>query len=108
MIAMDAVEMKDAVKERLTHDLKALVSGAEDLLKVTAANAGAEYASVKQKLERNLVSPRDQLDHLEHAAMVKARHAARATDNYVHDNPWQSIGMGAALGLVIGVLIGRR
>ena len=105
---MDAVDMKDAAKARLTHDLKALVSGAEDLLKVTAANAGAEYASVKQNLERNLVSARDQLEHLEHAAMLKAKHAARVTDNYVHDNPWQSIGVGAALGLVIGVLIGRR
>ena len=105
---MDAVDMKDAAKARLTHDLKALVSGAEDLLKVTAANAGAEYASVKQKLERNLVSARDQLEHLEHAAMLKAKHAARVTDNYVHDNPWRSIGVGAALGLVIGVLIGRR
>jgi ElaB/YqjD/DUF883 family membrane-anchored ribosome-binding protein len=108
MIAMDAVEMKDATKERFAHDLKALVSGAEELLKLTASNAGAEYASVKQKLERNLVSARDQIDHLEHAALLKAKHAARATDNYVHDNPWQSIGVGAALGLVIGVLIGRR
>jgi ElaB/YqjD/DUF883 family membrane-anchored ribosome-binding protein len=108
MIAMDAVEMKDAAKEKLTHDLRALVSGAEDLLKVTAANAGAEYAAAKQKLERNLVSARDQLDHMEHVALLKAKHAARATDNYVHENPWQSIGVGAALGLVIGVLIGRR
>ena len=105
---MDAVDMKDNAKARLTHDLKALVSGAEDLLKVTAANAGAEYASVKQKLERNLVSARDQLEHLEHAAVLNAKHAARVTDNYVHDNPWRSIGVGAALGLVIGVLIGRR
>lgn len=94
--------------ERLTRDLTALVSGTEDLLKVTAANAGAEYATVKQKLERSLAAARDQLVNLEHAAMLKAKRAARATDNYVHENPWQSIGLGAALGLVIGVLIGRR
>jgi len=105
---MDAVEMKDAAKQRLAHDLKALVSGAEELLNITAATAGGEYALVKQKLERHLVSARHQLDHLEHAAMLKAKHAARATDNYVHDNPWQAIGAGAALGIVIGVLIGRR
>lgn len=94
--------------ERLTRDLTALVTGVEDLLKVTASNAGTEYAAVKQKLERSLATARNQLFNLEHAAMLKAKRAARATDNYVHENPWQSIGLGAALGLVIGVLIGRR
>ena len=51
---------------------------------------------------------RDELDHIEHVARLKAKQAARATDAYVHDNPWQAIGVGAALGLAIGVLIARR
>jgi len=42
----------------------------------------------------------------------KSRAAARATDEYVHENPWQSIGVaarvGAALGVVIGALLSRR
>ncbi|MCZ7654646.1 MAG: hypothetical protein M5R42_10755 [Rhodocyclaceae bacterium] len=38
----------------------------------------------------------------------KTRLVARATDDYVHDNPWRSIGIAAGIGLVIGLLIGRR
>jgi ElaB/YqjD/DUF883 family membrane-anchored ribosome-binding protein len=105
---MEANEAKDPVKDRLMHDLKTVISGAEDVLKVTANNASTEYAAVKQRLERNLSAARDEMDRLEHAALLRAKHAARVTDTYVHDHPWQSIGVGAALGLVIGVLIGRR
>jgi ElaB/YqjD/DUF883 family membrane-anchored ribosome-binding protein len=105
---MDAVDTKEVAKEKIMHDLKAVMSSAEDLLRVTASNASAEYTATKHKLERSLSNARDEMDRLEHAALLKARHAARAADLYVHDHPWQSIGVGAALGLVIGVLIGRR
>jgi ElaB/YqjD/DUF883 family membrane-anchored ribosome-binding protein len=37
-----------------------------------------------------------------------SRRAAAATDEYVHDNPWTAIGISAALGLLVGVLLGQR
>jgi ElaB/YqjD/DUF883 family membrane-anchored ribosome-binding protein len=30
------------------------------------------------------------------------------TDDYVHENPWQAIGIAAAVGLVAGLLMNRR
>ena len=33
---------------------------------------------------------------------------ADCCDRYVHENPWTSIGIGAAAGLVVGMLLGRR
>ncbi len=38
----------------------------------------------------------------------KTKAAARATDDFVHDEPWKAVGVAAALGLALGVLIGRR
>jgi ElaB/YqjD/DUF883 family membrane-anchored ribosome-binding protein len=38
----------------------------------------------------------------------KSKAAAKVTDEYVHDNPWRAIGAAAGIGLVIGLLIGRR
>jgi ElaB/YqjD/DUF883 family membrane-anchored ribosome-binding protein len=38
----------------------------------------------------------------------KSKAAAKVTDEYVHDNPWKAIGVSAGIGLVIGLLIGRR
>jgi ElaB/YqjD/DUF883 family membrane-anchored ribosome-binding protein len=40
--------------------------------------------------------------------MDQARDAARATDDYVHDNPWQAIGVAAAVGFLVGLVISRR
>ena len=34
--------------------------------------------------------------------------AARATDDWVHENPWAAVGVAAGVGLVLGVLISRR
>jgi ElaB/YqjD/DUF883 family membrane-anchored ribosome-binding protein len=38
----------------------------------------------------------------------RTREAARATDEFVHDRPWTAVGVAAGVGLIIGLLIGRR
>ena len=105
---MDTVEGLNAVKDKLAHDFQSVVDGAEELLRVTSSNTETGYYAAKKKLEHSLKVARDELDHLEHVARVKTKQAAQATDAYVHDNPWQVIGVGVVLGLAIGVLISRR
>jgi ElaB/YqjD/DUF883 family membrane-anchored ribosome-binding protein len=48
------------------------------------------------------------LVELEGAMADKAKAVARATDDYVHDNPWKAVGIAAGIGLFAGLLIGRR
>ena len=105
---MDTIEGLNAAKDKLTHDFQAVVDGAEELLPVTSTNTEAGYSAARKKLEHSLRVARDELEQIQDAARLKAKQAARATDDYVHDNPWQAIGVGAAIGLAIGVLIGRR
>jgi ElaB/YqjD/DUF883 family membrane-anchored ribosome-binding protein len=62
-------------------------------------------------LERMGVRLRDAKERLidaEAALIDKTKAAARATDDFVHDEPWKAVGVAAALGLALGVLIGRR
>jgi len=40
--------------------------------------------------------------------VAKTRAAAKATDAYVHESPWTAVGIAAGVGLLVGVLIGRR
>jgi ElaB/YqjD/DUF883 family membrane-anchored ribosome-binding protein len=40
--------------------------------------------------------------------MARARAAAQATNGYVHENPWPSIGVAAGLAFVAGMLVARR
>jgi ElaB/YqjD/DUF883 family membrane-anchored ribosome-binding protein len=46
--------------------------------------------------------------HLQEAAVAKAKAAGHATDEFVHQNPWKSIGISAGVGLLVGLLVSRR
>ena len=50
----------------------------------------------------------DTIDDAEAALLARTRAAAKATDEYVHGHPWQAIGIAASVGVVVGLLIGRR
>jgi ElaB/YqjD/DUF883 family membrane-anchored ribosome-binding protein len=94
-------------KERLMQDLRVVVSDAEELLRATAGQAGDKVASARERIQESLVSAKERLASAEQAVVEKTRQAAKATDEYVHENPWKSIGIAAGAGLIIGMLISR-
>jgi ElaB/YqjD/DUF883 family membrane-anchored ribosome-binding protein len=95
-------------QKRLAEDFKAVVKDAEELLRHAATDAGDGYDEARARLERSLKAARAELESMEKAVMDGTRRAARATDGYVHDHPWESIGIGAGVGLLLGMLIARR
>ena len=46
--------------------------------------------------------------YLAAAVVEKTKAAARATDDYVHDNPWKAVGVAAGVGFLLGLLVNRR
>jgi ElaB/YqjD/DUF883 family membrane-anchored ribosome-binding protein len=60
------------------------------------------------RLQERLATAKDGLLKLQESATEKAKAAGRAADDYVHDHPWKSVGIAAGIGLVVGLLIGRR
>jgi ElaB/YqjD/DUF883 family membrane-anchored ribosome-binding protein len=101
-------EMTSAQKDKLMADLKLVVADAEELLRVTAGAAGEGAAEMRGRVTASLAQAKASLAHAQEVALEKAKAAGRATDEYVHDNPWKSIGVAAGAGLLIGLLIGRR
>jgi ElaB/YqjD/DUF883 family membrane-anchored ribosome-binding protein len=98
----------DAAKDKLVQDFKLVISDAEELLRVTASQAGEKVAAARERIQDRLHTARLKLEEAEEALMVRTREAARVTDEFVHDKPWYAVGIAAAAGLVIGMLIGRR
>lgn len=97
----------DASKEKMAQDLRAVVADAEDLLKATADQAGEKAASLRVRAQANLARAKERLVEAEHAVVERTKVAAQVTDDYVHENPWQSVGIAAAVGVLVGMLIGR-
>lgn len=101
-------ELTAASKEKLVSDLKAVVADADDILRATAGAAGEKVGELRQKIEARLRDAKERLADAEAVVIDKAKVAATATDDFVHENPWKAVGIAAAIGLTIGVLIGRR
>jgi ElaB/YqjD/DUF883 family membrane-anchored ribosome-binding protein len=95
-------------KQKLVADLRVVVADAEELLRATASQAGEKVAVARERIQASLATAKVKLAEAEHALLEKTRHAAKATDEYVHENPWQAVGIAAAAGLLLGILISRR
>ena len=98
----------EVTKEQLIADFKTVVADAEALLRATANQGGEELAAVRARAEESLRVVKARITEEQVALLVKTREAARATDAYVHDNPWKAVGVAAGFGLLIGLLSGRR
>jgi len=94
-------------KEKLMQDMRLVVEDAEELLRATASQAGEKVSAVRERIQENLVAAKERLADAEAVMVEKTKAAARATDEYVHDNPWRAVGIAAGVGLVVGMLIAR-
>ena len=104
----DETNLPAVTKERLIADFKVVMADAEALIKATANQGGEAFASVRAKAQESLEIAKAQMIDVEEMLLTQTRAAVKATDVYVHENPWQAIGVSAGLGLLIGILIGRR
>ncbi|OGB38985.1 MAG: hypothetical protein A2461_08875 [Burkholderiales bacterium RIFOXYC2_FULL_59_8] len=89
-------------------DLHQGIADAEELLKLTANQAGEGAAQLRERVRDRMSKAKVELLHMQQATVEKAKAAGHATDVFVHENPWKSIGIAAGIGLVVGLLISRR
>lgn len=95
-------------RQKLTEDIMAVISSAEELLNATAGQAGEKIQSVRAKAEESLKIAKTHIDEIEQIFFEEGKAAAKATDKYVHENPWYSIGIAAGVGLIAGWLLCRK
>lgn len=96
------------LSDEVIADFKEVVENAEALLKATSNQGGEKLAEIRTKAEKSLKVARARMVEAQEALLVKTKEAAKATDVYVHENPWQAAGVAAAVGVMIGLLISRR
>ena len=95
-------------REKLMNDMKNIITEAEDWLGGAAAQSGENLQAVKDQFQATLQTAKTDLLKMEANMLARTKLAAQATDLYVKDNPWKSVGYGAAIGLVFGILISRK
>jgi ElaB/YqjD/DUF883 family membrane-anchored ribosome-binding protein len=98
-----------AARDKLLDELKHAIDEAETWLKDAKTQKGAEYRSeIRDRFADTLRTAKTDFLKLEDSVVARTRIAAQNADVYVRDNPWKAVGLGAAVGVIVGMLIGRK
>lgn len=96
-----------ASKEKLVADFEALIADTEELLGATAAQGGEKVTAMRLRMAERLADAKERLSGVQQAVVEKTRATAKATDDYVRTNPWQSVAIAGGVGFVLGFLVTR-
>jgi ElaB/YqjD/DUF883 family membrane-anchored ribosome-binding protein len=94
----------DQIKDQAFSDLQALIEESERLLKDGASLVGDEAETLRKQVGLKLRQARESV----RGARGRAQPVVDATQDYIGGHPWQTVAICAGVGLVVGLLLGRR
>src|SRR3954464_4318202 len=104
---MASIKAKTA-QEILMNDFQTLVPAPEGFSEHTAPLAGDQADELRAQIHDSLLRARETLKLTEDSLRERGQAAVTATEEYVSANPWQSVGIAAGVGFLIGLLATRR
>lgn len=67
-----------------------------------------ELDEMTDEIQAGIKSGKYKLEDIQRVLSEKGKEAADATDQFVRENPWAALGIAAAVGCVLGLLISRK
>jgi ElaB/YqjD/DUF883 family membrane-anchored ribosome-binding protein len=92
----------------LSREFRNVLSDIESLFKATTSVTGEELVRAKAKLSSRIEDAKKTFSQASDNIVHQAKETAATTNKYVHENPWQAVGAGATLGLLLGLFLARR
>lgn len=92
----------------VNQDVNELADSLEALLKSYGSEAKDEVENARSNAQALLKQTRAKLNGGGNRVSQAARDAGYQVDAYVHEKPWHGVGLGAAVGLVLGALLVSR
>ncbi|WP_426196879.1 DUF883 family protein [Massilia sp. DWR3-1-1] len=99
--------VNDAINTTST-DVKTLVKDAQALLTAAATLTGEKAEELRGRGMAMLDVALGKASQVQEKATVKGKELAATADVYVKDNPWRTIAAAASVGLLLGVILGRK
>ncbi|WP_039058757.1 stress response protein ElaB [Enterobacter sp. Bisph1] len=95
-------------ESHIDDDLTLLSETLEEILRSSGDPADQKYIELKARAEQALNDVKHRVSSASDTYYYRAKKAVYLADDYVHEKPWQGIGVGAAVGMVLGLLLARR
>lgn len=105
---MNEIPAAAVTTDKLVEDLRVLARDAEALLSATAGEADVRIHELRNRLSAAVANARGTCEELQGKAADQIRRGLRETDQQVRDHPWEAVGVALGIGLVVGILLGRR
>ncbi|GAB5100563.1 DUF883 family protein [Caballeronia sp. LP006] len=94
-------------KQKIIEDIKVLLNDSEELLRLSASLPGEGVDALRTRLRDHVDSARSALEDAQASAQTRYKTSVECTEKYVRENPWQSLGIAAGAGFLIGLLVVR-
>jgi ElaB/YqjD/DUF883 family membrane-anchored ribosome-binding protein len=105
---LDGAAKPSMPQSAIAREFNHFVEDIEELLQASTLMSGDDLARAKEKISQRIAAARKSAEATGGAIVDQARKSVADTDTYVHQQPWQAIGVGAGVGLVVGFLLARR
>ena len=66
---------------------------------------GTKLENITDQIEEGIRKGKFTWSEIQEGIVTKTKEAAKTTDDYVHENPWKILGIAAACGLVLGLVL---
>jgi len=90
-----------------SHNIREVISHAEELLHATAGDLGEKAQEVRYQLVRKLEAAKEKFQDLDDVKEA-AEEGMKEADRMIRKHPYESVGVALVAGLVIGALLNRR
>jgi ElaB/YqjD/DUF883 family membrane-anchored ribosome-binding protein len=104
----DLGEQAEGALSRKAGQLQKFFDDVEELLRRVSNVGDKEISRLRYRVESSIDHARAATREGARIAIDNTRKAAKATDDYVHENPWKAIGVTAVAALLVGALIRRK
>ena len=98
----------NSVQSGVSREFHSFIADIEDLVKQTTSLTGDDLEHAKDQLVKRIATAKESIEDVGSDIAHQARKSVAATNEYVHDQPWDAIGAGAVAGMLIGFLLARR
>jgi ElaB/YqjD/DUF883 family membrane-anchored ribosome-binding protein len=94
-------------RDRIAVGLRRMIDETEQLLKSAVSAGDQKFDEGRIRLQHQLAELRLQLDELEQTALQRTRQATESADQALRRHPYGAIGIAAAVGVLLGLLVAR-
>jgi ElaB/YqjD/DUF883 family membrane-anchored ribosome-binding protein len=100
--------MLESDMEAVNNDIKTLIKDAQALFRTAAESTGDKAEEIRERGMHLLNAALGTAQDVQASSIAAGKDMASLVDSYVKENPWRTVATVAGVGLLLGVILGRK